>query len=128
MDAIQTDAPINRGNSGGPLFDARGLAIGINAQIRSESGTAEGVGFAVPINSAVRSMEQLKETGEVRYAWVGITTQSVTPSLDRRFDFGAERGAAVQSVVDGQPRRRRAGFEPGGEERRVRRRSDPARR
>jgi S1-C subfamily serine protease len=103
VDAIQTDAPINRGNSGGPLFDARGLVIGINAQIRSESGTAEGVGFAVPINSAVRTMEQLKETGDVRYAWVGITTQSVTPTLDRRFDFGAERGAAVQSIVPGSP-------------------------
>ena len=51
MDAIQTDAPINHGNSGGPLFDARGRVIGINAQIRSESGQAEGVGFAVPINS-----------------------------------------------------------------------------
>ena len=52
VDAIQTDAPINHGNSGGPLFDARGRVIGINAQIRSDSGNAEGVGFAVPINSA----------------------------------------------------------------------------
>ena len=59
VDAIQTDAPINHGNSGGPLFDARGRVIGINAQIRSDSGTAEGVGFAVPIDSARRSMEQL---------------------------------------------------------------------
>ena len=55
--AIQIDAPINHGNSGGPLLDARGRVIGINAQIRSESGTAEGVGFAIPINSARRSME-----------------------------------------------------------------------
>ena len=53
------------------MFDARGRVIGINAQIRSERGNAEGVGFAVPINSAVRSMEQLKETGSVQYAWVG---------------------------------------------------------
>jgi len=103
VDAIQTDAPINRGNSGGPLLDARGRALGINAQIRSESGTAEGVGFAVPINSAVRSMEQLKETGRVRYAWVGITTQTVTPSLARLLDLGAERGAAIQEVVAGSP-------------------------
>ena len=64
VDAIQTDAPINRGNSGGPMFDADGDVIGINAQIRSESGTAEGVGFAVPINAARRSMEQLIQTGE----------------------------------------------------------------
>ena len=103
VDAIQTDAPINRGNSGGPLLDARGRAIGINAQIRSESGTAEGVGFAVPINSAVRSMDQLVETGEVRYAWVGISTQTVTPALSRRFELGAERGAAIQSVVEDSP-------------------------
>jgi 2-alkenal reductase len=115
VDAIQTDAPINRGNSGGPLFDARGLAIGVNAQIRSESGTAEGVGFAIPINSAIRSMEQLIKTGNVRYAWVGISTQTLTPSLARRFGFGAGRGAAVQSVVDGSPAER-AGLRPGDEE------------
>ena len=81
VDAIQTDAPINRGNSGGPMFDSRGRVIGINAQIRSESGNAEGVGFAVPINSAKRSMEQLIDTGEVRYAWLGVSTQTVTPRL-----------------------------------------------
>ena len=79
VDAIQTDAPINRGNSGGPMFDARGRVIGINAQINSDSGNAEGVGFAVPINSARRSMEQLIETGEVRYAWLGVSTQTLTP-------------------------------------------------
>ncbi len=115
VDAIQTDAPINRGNSGGPLLDARGRAIGINAQIRSESGTAEGVGFAIPINSAVRSMEQLIATGRVRYAWVGIQTQTVTPSLARRFDFPASRGAAIHQVVDGSPAAK-AGFRAGGEE------------
>ncbi len=115
VDAIQTDAPINRGNSGGPLLDARGRAIGINAQIRSESGTAEGVGFAVPINSAVRSMEQLIATGRVRYAWVGISTQTVTPSLARRFGLPASRGAAVQSVIEGSPAEE-AGLRAGGEE------------
>ena len=64
VDAIQTDAPINHGNSGGPLFDARGRVIGITAQIRSDTGNAEGVGFAVPINSARRSMGQLIARGE----------------------------------------------------------------
>jgi 2-alkenal reductase len=103
VDAIQTDAEINRGNSGGPLLDARGRVIGINAQIRSESGTAEGVGFAVPINSAVRSMRQLIETGRVRYAWAGISTQTITPSIARRFRLGAPKGAAVQRVVEGSP-------------------------
>jgi S1-C subfamily serine protease len=70
VDAIQVDAPINHGNSGGPLFDSHGRVIGINAQIRSETGNAEGVGFAVPINAARRSMEQLLATGRVAYAWV----------------------------------------------------------
>ena len=103
VDAIQTDAPINRGNSGGPMFDARGRVIGINAQIRSESGNAEGVGFAVPINSAKRSMEQLIDTGEVRYAWLGVSTQTVTPRLADHFGFRAPRGAAIQTVIDGSP-------------------------
>jgi 2-alkenal reductase len=101
--AIQVDAPINHGNSGGPLLDARGRVIGINAQIRSDSGNAEGVGFAIPINSARRSMEQLISTGRVAYAYVGVTTQDVTPSLARRYHFGAERGALIQSVVDDAP-------------------------
>jgi len=116
IDAIQTDAPINRGNSGGPMFNARGQVIGINAQIRSESGTAEGVGFAVPINAAKRSMDQLIQTGRVRYAWLGITTQTVTPRMARQLDYGAEKGAAVQEVVDGSPAER-AGLRGGGEER-----------
>ncbi len=103
VDAIQTDAPINRGNSGGPMFNAAGEVIGINAQIRSESGTAEGVGFAIPINAARRSMEQLVQTGEVRYAWLGVTTQSVTPRIADRFGLAETNGAAVQSVVGGSP-------------------------
>ena len=101
--AIQVDAPINHGNSGGPLLDARGRVIGINAQIRSTSGNAEGVGFAIPINSARRSMEQLIATGRVAYAYVGITTQDVTPALARRYGLGAPRGALIQTVVGGAP-------------------------
>src|SRR5437588_5466622 len=93
-DAIQTDAPINHGNSGGPLFDARGLVIGINAQIRTDSsGAADGVGFAVPIGSARRSMEQLLATGHVAYAYVGLTTDDVTPSVARRLGLSVRRGA-----------------------------------
>ena len=65
--------------------------IGINAQIRSDSGNAEGVGFAIPINSARRSMEQLISSGRVAYAYIGITTQDVTPALAR--EFGSERSA-----------------------------------
>jgi S1-C subfamily serine protease len=115
VDAIQTDAPINRGNSGGPMFNARGLVIGINAQIRTESGNAEGVGFAIPINSAKRSMKQLIENGRVRYAWLGVETQTLTPRLAERFDYTVDRGAAVQTVVDGSPADR-AGLRGGGAE------------
>jgi 2-alkenal reductase len=103
VDAIQTDAPINRGNSGGPMFDARGRVIGINAQIRSASGNAEGVGFAVPINSAKRSMQQLIASGRVRYAWLGVSTQTLTPRLAQHFGFAADHGAAIQTVVAGSP-------------------------
>ena len=104
--AIQIDAPINHGNSGGPLLDGRGRVIGINAQIRSESGNAEGVGFAIPINAARRSMEQLIATGRVAYAYIGITTLDVTPALARRYDLGAKRGALIEEVVDNAPAER----------------------
>jgi 2-alkenal reductase len=103
VDAIQTDAPINHGNSGGPLFDARGRVIGINAQIRSDSGTAEGVGFAVPIDSARRSMQQLIANGKVSYAFVGITTSNLTPAYAKHFHYGSTDGAAITSVVKGSP-------------------------
>ena len=113
-DAIQTDAPINRGNSGGPLFDAGGDVIGINAQIRSSSGNAEGVGFAVPIDTAKRSLAQLVATGRVRYAWMGISTRTLTPLLARAVGATAERGALVQSVADESPAAR-GGLQGGGQ-------------
>jgi S1-C subfamily serine protease len=103
VDAIQTDAPINRGNSGGPLFNATGEVIGINAQIRSDSGNAEGVGFAIPIKTARRSMEQLIATGEARYAWVGVASQTLTLSLAAELGYSVDAGAAIQSVVPGGP-------------------------
>ena len=103
VDAIQTDAPINHGNSGGPLFDARGRVIGINAQIRSTSGQAEGVGFAVPINSAKRSMAQLITNGSVSYAYVGVETTDLTPALAHRFHYAVTRGAVVTNVLPGSP-------------------------
>jgi 2-alkenal reductase len=103
VDAIQTDAPINHGNSGGPLFDARGRVIGITAQIRSDSGTAQGVAFAVPINSAKRSMRALIATGHVEYAYVGIKTEDLTPSIARRFHYAAKQGAVIDEVGHGSP-------------------------
>jgi S1-C subfamily serine protease len=103
VDAIQTDAPITHGNSGGPLFDARGRVVGINAQIRSESGGAEGVGFAVPINAAKRSMGQLIATGQFVYAFLGVTTEDLTPTLARHLGYTVNRGAMVGEVRGGSP-------------------------
>jgi 2-alkenal reductase len=103
VDAIQTDAPITHGNSGGPLLDARGRVIGINAQIRSESGDSEGVGFAIPINAARRSMKQLIEDGSVAYAYVGVTAGTLTPTLAKRFDYPVDRGAVVERIAAGSP-------------------------
>src|SRR5690242_7507730 len=98
VDAIQTDAPINHGNSGGPLFDARGRVIGINAQIRSDSGNAEGVGFAVPIDSARRSMAQLIAAGRVSYAYIGIETEDLIPAVAKRLGYPVRHGAVVTKV------------------------------
>ena len=103
VDAIQTDAPITHGNSGGPLFDARGRVIGINAQIRTDTGNAEGVGFAIPINAAQRSMRQLAAIGHVVYGYLGVTTEDLTPSIARRFGYSVTRGAIISSVRDGSP-------------------------
>ena len=103
VDAIQVDAPINHGNSGGPLFDAAGRVIGINAQIRSDNGSAEGVGFAVPINAARRSMQELVATGKVAYAYVGITSEDLTPGIARRYGYPVRSGAVITSVRPGSP-------------------------
>ncbi|HET8606991.1 MAG TPA: trypsin-like peptidase domain-containing protein [Gaiellaceae bacterium] len=102
-DAIQTDAPINHGNSGGPLFDARGRVIGINAQLRSgpdASGSA-GVGFAVPIDAAKRSLHQLLTKGRVAYAYLGVGTEDLTPSLARHLGYSVLHGALVDRVEAG---------------------------
>jgi 2-alkenal reductase len=112
VDAIQTDAAINRGNSGGPLFDARGRVIGVNAQIRSDSGNNGGVGFAIPINAAKRSLDQLVADGEVSYAYVGVKTTDLTPLAARRFRLGARRGALVTEVSENSPAER-AGLRGG---------------
>src|SRR5262249_28523121 len=115
VDAIQTDAPITHGNSGGPLFDARGRVIGINAQIRSDTGGAEGVGFAIPINAAKRSMAQLVATGRVVYAYLGVTTEDLTPTLARHLGYAVSRGAMVGQVRDGSPAKR-AGLHGGSDD------------
>jgi S1-C subfamily serine protease len=101
--AIQTDASINPGNSGGPLIDADGEVIGIDQQINTTSGGNEGVGFALPIDLARRSIEQLREDGEVEYAYLGVRTAPLYPQLGERLGIDAERGALVTHVVDGSP-------------------------
>ena len=99
---IQTDAAINSGNSGGPLIDATGHVIGINEQIASESGGNQGLGFAVPINTAIRVMEQLKDGGQVEYAWLGIQGQTLTEDISAALGIEGE-GVLVAEVVDGSP-------------------------
>lgn len=99
---IQTDAAINSGNSGGPLIDATGRVIGINEQIASQSGGNQGLGFAVPINTAVRVMEQLKSDGEVKYAWLGIAGQSLTADVASALGIEGE-GVLVAQVFDDSP-------------------------
>jgi 2-alkenal reductase len=118
VDAIQTDAPINHGNSGGPLFDARGRVIGINAQINSNSGSSEGVGFAVPINSAKRSMAQLIADKRVSYAFLGVETEDLTPALAKRFHYSVRRGAVVAKVTPHSPAHA-AGLRGGSREQEV---------
>jgi S1-C subfamily serine protease len=101
--AIQTDAAINPGNSGGPLVDADGEVIGINQQIRTNSGGGEGVGFAVPVDVARRSLQQLRDKGEVSYAFLGVETVPIYPQLRERFDLPVASGAWLQEVAEGGP-------------------------
>jgi len=103
LGAVQTDAAINQGNSGGPLINAQGEVIGINAQIRTRSGGGEGVGYAIPVDQVRRSLDQIRETGEVRYAYLGVSTTAVYPQLADRFKLGTDDGAWVQEIVEGGP-------------------------
>jgi 2-alkenal reductase len=101
--AFQTDAAINPGNSGGPLVDGDGKVIGINQQIKTNSGGGEGVGFAVPIDAIKRSLGALRETGNARYAFLGVSSVPLFPQLVDRFDLPVEKGAWVQEVQPGTP-------------------------
>jgi S1-C subfamily serine protease len=112
IDAIQTDAPLAHGSSGGPLLDAAGRVVGINAQIRSDQGGASGIGFAVPIDAAKRSLDELLAHGQVRYAYAGLQAEDLTPSLARHLHLPVDHGALVDDVTAGGPAAR-AGLRGG---------------
>jgi 2-alkenal reductase len=101
--AIQTDAAINRGNSGGPLVNAKGDVLGINSQIQSTSGGGEGVGYAIPVDSVRRTLDALRSNGKVDYAYLGVATTRIYPQLARHFKLPVSQGAWVQDVVKGGP-------------------------
>jgi S1-C subfamily serine protease len=101
--AIQTDASINPGNSGGPLLDSQAHVIGINQQIDTTSGGNQGVGFAVPVDVFQRSVEQLRDDGEVEYAYIGVGTKPLFPQLADELDVDADSGAIVETVTPDSP-------------------------
>jgi len=109
---IQTDAAINRGNSGGPLFNLEGEVVGVNTAIISPSGGSIGIGFAVPSKTAVPVIEQLKQFGETRRGWLGVRIQQVTDEIAESLNIKPARGALVAGVDDKGPARP-AGIEPG---------------
>ncbi|MBN8956124.1 MAG: Do family serine endopeptidase [Rhizobiales bacterium] len=109
---IQTDASINRGNSGGPLFNLNGDVVGINTAIISPSGGSIGIGFAVPSKTAIAVMDQLKEFGETRRGWLGVRIQQVTDEIADSLNLKPARGALVAGVDEKGPSKP-AGIEAG---------------
>jgi 2-alkenal reductase len=103
-DVIQTDAAINPGNSGGPLFNSSGEVIGVNTAIRSESGSFEGVGFAVPSNIAEKVAAAIIKQGRYEHPYLGISMgQPLTEAVARELDLSVQRGVPVGQVVEGGP-------------------------
>ncbi len=109
---IQTDAAINRGNSGGPLFNLSGEVVGVNTAIISPSGGSIGIGFAIPSDSAVPVIDQLRQYGETRRGWLGVRIQQVTDDIAESLSVKPARGALVAGVDDKGPAKP-AGIEPG---------------
>ncbi|WP_448189793.1 DegQ family serine endoprotease [Azospirillum sp. sgz301742] len=111
-DYIQTDASINRGNSGGPLYNLAGEVIGINTAIYSPTGGSVGIGFAIPSALARPVIEQLKSNGEVRRGWLGVQIQQVSPDIAENLSVAEQKGALVTSVTPGGPAEK-AGIKQG---------------
>jgi serine protease Do len=102
-DFLQTDAAINRGNSGGPLFNASGEVIGINTAIFSPSGGSIGLGFAIPSNTARRILDQLQRYGETRWGWIGVRVQTPSDDLAAGLKLPSAQGAIIARVEKGGP-------------------------
>ena len=111
-DYLQTDAAINRGNSGGPLFNMEGEVIGVNTAIISPSGGSIGIGFAIPSDTAVNVIEQLKAYGETRRGWLGVNLQAITDDIAETLGVPSGKGALVAAVSEGSPAAK-AGIRPG---------------
>jgi len=109
---IQTDAAINPGNSGGALVDVNGNLIGINSAIYSPNGGSLGIGFAIPVSTAKKIMEQIIQSGSVTRGWIGVAVQELTPELAESFKLGDVQGVLISEVVRGSPADQ-AGIKPG---------------
>ncbi len=103
QNAIQTDAAINQGNSGGPLFDRDGRVIGINSQIASKNGGNVGIGFAVPIDTVRPIVASIIASGTAQHAWIGIQGRELTPGLAEKLGLVGKRGVIVASLDDRGP-------------------------
>jgi len=103
QNAIQTDAAINQGNSGGPLFDSDGRVIGINSQIASENGGNVGIGFAVPIDTVRPIVDSIISGGKAQHAWIGIQGRDLTPGLAQKLGLTGKRGVVIASLDDRGP-------------------------
>src|SRR5205085_4282205 len=109
---IQTDASINRGNSGGPLFNLEGEVVGVNTLIISPTGGSIGLGFAVPSKTVAAVVDQLQKFGELRRGWLGVRIQQVTDEIAESLNIKPPRGALVAGIDDKGPAKP-AGIEPG---------------